>query len=124
MDPTVADAAITPSVDATDPIVVAITWALTYALGRWAPGLNGKLRPVLPVVALLLAVGLRAGMDTAQGQAPATTGEWLAMLARGVAAGGAVVLAHSQVREVQKAVTGLSARRAFSAAEAAEQPDE
>jgi hypothetical protein len=97
MEPATAAAIAHPEVDGTDPLVVVIAWALTYAAGRWAPWLQSQ-RRLLPTLSVLLAVAARAALD-------ATTGEPLTMdtLARGLAAGATAVLAHSQVRELQKA---------------------
>jgi hypothetical protein len=98
VEPTVI-AALSPTVDGTDPLVVGIAWALTWALGRWAPGLRDRYRGALPVVAVLLAVGARAALDAAAGD-PLT----LDTLARALAAGAVAGAGHSQVREVQKAL--------------------
>jgi len=99
MEPTAALAAISPTLDGTDPLVVGLAWALTWALGRWAPGLRDRYRGALPVVAVLLAVAARAALDGMAGD-PLT----LDTLARAVAAGAVAVAGHSQLRELQKAL--------------------
>ena len=77
--------------------MVVLTWALTYAAGRWLPWLQAH-RALLPTVAVLLAVAARAALDATSGQ-PIT----VETVARGLAAGATAVLAHSQVRELVKA---------------------
>lgn len=91
------DAMMSATVDATDPLVVGLTWALTWAAGRWA--IPARYRGALPALAVLLAVAVRAGLDAAQGM-PLTP----ETVARAVAAGGVAVMGHSQVREIQKAL--------------------
>lgn len=94
------DLATSAEVDATDPAVMVIAWGLTYAVGRWCPpDFETRVRPILPVVALLAACGARAAIDATQGE-PLT----LEALLRAVAAAGVAVMGHSQVREVHKAV--------------------
>lgn len=85
-------------VDATDPIVVVLTWVLTYLAGLLGERVDDRLRHLLPLVALVIAVAARAVLETLQGEA--VTGE---TVLRALAAAGTAVLAHSQVREALKA---------------------
>lgn len=85
--------------DATDPLIVILTWALTLGIrtvvkdnGKW-----DKVRTVLPGIAILIAVGLRAAIETMEGQV-LTTDSFL----RAVAAGAVAVMMHSQARGIQK----------------------
>ena len=93
------DPIASPTVDITDPGVIALTWFLTWAIGKYAPWLSDKGRPIIPIVAVLIAVGVRAGLDASMGQ-PID----LESVTRGVAAGAAAVMGHSQVRGLQKAL--------------------
>jgi len=81
--------------DATDPLVAAVAWALTAAARR-IPWLE-RHRAVLPTVAVLAAVAVRAGVGAVQGEALT-----LDAVGRGVVAGALAVLAHSQARELAK----------------------
>lgn len=84
--------------DAADPAVALLAWALTFAVGRWCPkGVRVQVRKVLPLVAVLLACAVSAGVAAVQGE-PLT----VAVLLRGLGAAGAAVLAHSQLREALK----------------------
>jgi len=86
------------SVDMTDPTVAALAWALTTGAGKIFNLTNKPhLRATLPVVAVLLAVGVRSGADLVSG------GTFdFATLVRGVAAGAVAVVTHSQFRELFK----------------------
>jgi hypothetical protein len=85
-------------VTAGDPVVALITWALTYAVGRWCPArFKVQVRAILPAIAVLLAVAISAGAAQAQHQ-PLT----IDVVLRGVGAAGAAVLGHSQLRELLK----------------------
>ena len=95
---------ITPTVDATDPAVALIAWGLTILLAKYAPWLSDRGRPVIPVAAVLVAVGVRAGIDASMGD-PLT----LATVVRGIGAGTAAVMGHSQLREAQKAMVRIPA---------------
>lgn len=117
MDPTQAltiDPALVSSslgqIDELDPVVAALTWALTWAAARWA--LPDRLRPAIPVLALAIAVGGVAAVSAVQGD-PVT---WHTLL-RGLGAGAAAIAGHSGVREAQKA---LSDKPADTTAEDAE----
>lgn len=87
------------AVDLTDPCVVLITWGLTWGVGRFCTKHMDRLRHLLPVVALVLAVGARASLDTMLG-VPLS---WDSVF-RGVASAGTAVLGHSQFREAVKAL--------------------
>lgn len=80
-----------------DLLAAVVAWALTWAIAEHA--LAERLRPAIPALAVLLAVGLRAGADALAGVPLG-----LDTLLHGVAAGAGAVLAHSQVREVAKAL--------------------
>jgi hypothetical protein len=85
-----------PEVDYTDPLVALMAWLLTFMAGH-VPWMNDR-RHLLPTVAVLSAIGVRAGLDV-------TTGEPLtaATVARGFAAGATAVLADVQRRQLDKA---------------------
>ena len=84
--------------DSTDPTVVLLTWVLTWLVGKIVSGPKLKqIRHALPVVAVLLAIGLRAGIEASQGDELG-----LSTVFRGLAAGAAAVLGHSQLRELHK----------------------
>lgn len=85
-------------IDESDPLVVLITWCLTYVAGQ-VPWLSER-RFLLPTVAVLIAVGIRAGMQ-------ATVGEPISpeSLARGFAAGATAVLLDVQRRQITKSVS-------------------
>lgn len=87
-------------VDATDPAVVIVTWGLTWLVGKYAPWFSDRGRTIIPIVAVLLAVGVRAGIDASSGEPLAVS-----TVTRGIAAGAAAVMGHSQVREFQKVMT-------------------
>lgn len=90
--------AIDPTlIDPSDPVVVALTWGLTQIAGLVGDRISDHTRHALPVVALVIAVALRAGYVAVQGE-PLTVD----VLARGLAAGAVAVFLHSQVREVRK----------------------
>ena len=90
---------ISADVDATDPLVVAITWVLTQVAAKFlTAGKWERYRAALPTIALFIAVGARAALDALSGEA--LTGE---SLLRALGAAGVAVLAHSQGREVVKA---------------------
>ena len=85
--------------DIADPVAVLLAWALTMLLGHFIKLADRpKLRTALPIVAVLIAVAVRAGIEAGQG-ADALTGE---VLLRGMLAGATAVLAHSQFRAVLK----------------------
>jgi hypothetical protein len=85
--------------DAGDPAVAVLTWALTEAARRLLTRAQAqRARHVLPVVAVLVAVAARAGWEAVQG-APLT----LDVVLRGLGAAGIAALGHSQIREVEKA---------------------
>lgn len=86
--------------DGTDPVVVVLTWFLTMLLGKLITRFTlDQYRAALPFAAVVLATGIRVGIDAVMGD-PLT---W-ATLARALAAGGVAVLSHSQLREVMKAL--------------------
>lgn len=84
------------TMDAADPLVIVLTWVLTWAVGRWMPGLKNH-RKVLPTVAVLIAVFIRAVMESTQGE-PLTTQTIL----HGLSAGAITVMGHAQVRQFTK----------------------
>lgn len=95
---TAALATITTPVDASDPLVVVVSWVLTLVAGKLLNTTERrKFRKALPALAFLFAVAIRAGVDVAQGH-PLD----LQTLLRALAAGGIAVAGHSQFREVAK----------------------
>lgn len=97
MDPTVATLhAIDPT---TEPAVAVATWLLLSVARSLLPNADAMLRRVAPMIAVLLAVGLQAGLAAASG-GEVTFGTVL----RGIVAGALAVLGHSQFREIVKAV--------------------
>jgi hypothetical protein len=101
-----------PMIDGTDPLVVLLTWALTLVVGKLVKkGKFSKLRHMLPAFAVLGAVAIRAIIEASQG-AELTVDTAL----RALAAGGVAVMGHSQIREIQKAMTSGGGDDAVSAA--------
>jgi hypothetical protein len=86
-------------VDASDPIVIMVSWGLTLIAGKFMKGDFEKFRRFLPMVAVMSAVAIRSGMAAAQGHELD-----IHMLARAVGAGAVAVFSHSQFREFQKAL--------------------
>lgn len=87
-----------PEVNVTDPIVVGFTLGCTWALGKFSTAFQDKLRPYLPLVALILGVLIRSVMDAMEGE-PLT----VESLFRGLAAGAMAVMSHQQVHQIAKA---------------------
>jgi uncharacterized protein (DUF2062 family) len=83
-------------IDQSDPLVVVLAWALTWAAGKWA--LPKQYRATLPAVAVLAAVAIRAALDAGMGE-PLTVDSAL----RAAVAGAVAVAGHSQVRGMAKA---------------------
>lgn len=84
--------------DAGDPAVALIAWALTLAVGRMLTRAQAaKARTALPMMAAAIAVGLRAAYAVSAGQ-PLTVD----VVARGFGAAAVAVFAHSQARELAK----------------------
>ena len=96
-----------PEVDATDPLVVVLTWFLTEAASQWVKGKKRTeaLRHILPALAVLIAIALRAAVTVTQGQALSVD-----VFLRALAAAGVAVLSHSQLREGQKVVQARRSR--------------
>ena len=92
-------------VDELDPVVAVLTWALTAAAAKWA--LPEKLRPAIPVLAILLATGLVAVLQAVEGEALS-----LQTVVRGLGAGAAAIAGHSGAREVGKIVLSSSGEEA------------
>ena len=97
MIPAVASVPVQVQVDATDPLVAVLAWAISAALSRYLGRRARRYRHAVPTVAVLVAVALRAAY--AQGMDQPID---LALLLRAVAAGAAAVLGHSQFREIGK----------------------
>lgn len=85
-------------VDELDPVVAILTWALTALASKYA--LPDKFRSLIPVIAILVATGLVAGLQAAQGE-PLS----FATVIRGLGVGAAAIAGHSGVRELLKALT-------------------
>jgi len=116
MDTTFAN----PEVDATDPVVVMLAWGLTWLVGKYAPWLSAKGRVIIPMVAVIIAVGARAAVDASMGD-PLN----VETITRGVGAGAAAVMGHAQTRSFQKALMGPPSEDApASEADTDETPDE
>ena len=99
-------AGISADVDGTDPLVVALTWGLTQVAAKFLSTEDrARFRSALPSIAVIIAVGSRAAIDTASGETLTTES-----LLRALAAAGVAVLAHSQGREVSKARSRRAAR--------------
>jgi hypothetical protein len=107
MDPTTAPSpeaieALTATsiaqVDELDPVVAVITWALTALAAKYA--VPDKLRALIPVLAILVATGLVAGLQASQGE-PLS----FATVIRGFGAGAAAIAGHSGFRELFKKLT-------------------
>lgn len=103
MNPAQAAAFAHPDVDLSDPIVVVITWLLTWGASKLVKGQGemDKFRHALPALAVLIALAVRVALDTAQGQTASVE-----TLLRALAAAGVAVLGHSQLRGAQKALRG------------------
>lgn len=84
--------------DYTDPIAVINVWVLTWLIRRLAPKHATWTRKLTPIIAVLVAVFLRAGCAVFCGE----PFSWDVVL-RALAAGATAVLAHSQLRELVKA---------------------
>ena len=90
-------------VDPSDPAVVLAAWLIMAGIKRWAPdAIAARLRPWIPLCAVIVAVFVRAGIDAAEGADLSTVEAWGAVLLRGGAAGAAAVWSHSQIREAAK----------------------
>lgn len=99
MDPSAAEAPVDPS----DPVVMAAAWLIMAGIKKYAPPpVAARLRGWIPLGAVVVAVFVRAVIDATQGADLSTPEAWVAVIARGGAAGGAAVAAHSQVREIAK----------------------
>lgn len=85
------------TVDATDPLVALLAWLLTSLVAKVGGKRTRQVKHLLPAVAVLSAVALRAGVSAVE-DAPVSVDTAL----RAVAAGGVAVLTHSQAREIQK----------------------
>lgn len=101
MDPAVTEAIpmeqITAAMDAQDPFVIVLTWVLVWAVRKWAKDRLPKVRHMLPFIAVLLAIAVRAAMEASAGLELS----W-ATVGHGLAAAGVAVLTHSQGREIKK----------------------
>lgn len=93
----VAVAGVPVTVDPSDPFVMAVAWAITYAVKTYAAEKYAKVRTALPLIALFVAVLVRTLFDLGQGHALSAD-----TLLRAIAAAGVAVFAHSQVRELSK----------------------
>ena len=87
--------------DASDPIVLALTWGLTWLAGKLGNRISDKVRHALPALSVVIAIGLHAGYVAIQGEALTVD-----VLARGFAAGAGAVFMHSQTSEVRKVAKG------------------
>ena len=98
---------ISADVDATDPVVVLIAWILTQIASHALKGDERveRYRSLLPALAVVIAVGARAALDAASGEALTVES-----VLRALAAAGVAVLAHSQGREIMKQIEAMRAQ--------------
>lgn len=89
---------VAPHVDASDPVVVGVSWLLTLVVSRVVQDGTElkKIRHFLPLIALCFAIGARVAIDAFQTEVSFAT------FLRAFASAAAAVLAHSQVREFEK----------------------
>jgi hypothetical protein len=85
-------------VEGLDPLVALLTWVMTFVASKYA--LPDRLRPAIPFVAIVIATGLMAAIESVQGE-PLSA----ATLIRGLGAGAAAIAGHSGVREVLKVLS-------------------
>jgi hypothetical protein len=81
--------------DVTDPAVVILTWLLAYAFKNLVP--TRKARHLIPALAVLIAVAIRAVIGAIEGE-PFTT----ALVLRALAAAAVAVFTNAQFRELSK----------------------
>lgn len=109
-----ADVAAMPSVDVqvdpSDPVVAALAWGISVLLHKYLGRRWRRYRHVVPIMAVVVAVFLRAGWEAAMGQPIG-----LPTLLRSIAAGAIAVGAHSQTREAKKFREDRGRDRATSA---------
>ena len=89
---------VAPHVDASDPVVVGVSWLLTLVVSRVVHDKEQlqTVRHFLPLIALCFAIGARVAIDAFQTEVS------LASFVRAFGSAAAAVLAHSQVREFEK----------------------
>lgn len=97
-------------VDMSDPLVAVLGWALAGVLNRQLGKRARNYRHLIPTLAVLIAVGLRAAYAATLGQ-PIDA----AMLLRALAAGAVAVAGHSQFREGAKFFAEHRVKRRSSA---------
>jgi hypothetical protein len=89
-------------IDTTDLGMVALTWALTWLVGKLinkvSPATHSKMRALLPSVTVLLGVLLTVSYEYITAAATIDGG----VILQGALRGAAAVLGHSQIREVLK----------------------
>ncbi|MEE9365174.1 MAG: hypothetical protein V3W44_00670 [Dehalococcoidales bacterium] len=85
-------------VEGLDPLVALLTWLMTFVASKYA--LPARLRPAIPLVAIVIATGLMAAAESMQGEALSG-----ATLVRGLGAGAAAIAGHSGVREALKVLS-------------------
>jgi hypothetical protein len=90
------------AVDEMDPFVAVLTWLLTFVASKYA--IPARLRPLIPVIAILIATGLVAGLQASQGEALT-----FATVIRGLGAGAAAIAGHSGMREAHKLLSSEEA---------------
>lgn len=91
--------------DSTDPVVALLAWGLTLLVGKLIDlTQRPKLRTALPIMAVLLAVAARSAIAAMDGTLYLDGMFHWDILLRGLAAGAAAVLGHSQMRELLKLV--------------------
>jgi hypothetical protein len=99
IDPATAPAPIPAAIDASDPVVMILSWLIVMGVTRFCaerPEAQ-KIKHFAPLLAVFIAVAIRTAGAAAQGQ-PIT----FDVVVRAALAGAVAVFAHSQLREVNK----------------------
>lgn len=90
-------------VDETDPAVAVLTWFLTFLANKYA--IPARFKPLIPVVAILIATALVAALQATQGEA-LTLATWV----RGFGAGAAAIAGHEGTKEISRFVASPKAQ--------------
>jgi hypothetical protein len=98
--------AVPLNLDAMDPLVAVATWGLTQGVARYMPK-DKAARRFIPAIAVGIAIGVRTGIEAAQGHALTAD-----VLLRAIGSGMAAVALHSQGREAAKWHAGRKAAAA------------
>jgi hypothetical protein len=119
VDPTTVATGSLAYVDETDPLVAGMTWFLTFLANKYA--IPDRFKPMIPVVAILIATALVASLQATQGEALT-----VATLVRGFGAGAAAIAGHEGTKEISKFVSSEKAQPSPDEPEEApaEEPEE